>query len=62
MKHIWVVENSGGRKWRPSSQRIATSLPMVYFTKTRAKYFMDRAEECSPGLKWRVAKYTRSEK
>jgi hypothetical protein len=50
MKHIWVVESSGGRKWWP--QRF-------FFTKKRANTSAGKLQEESPGLKWRVAKYAR---
>lgn len=52
MKHIWVVESSGGRKWTATSKA-------VYFVKSRAKKTMSMYAALSPGLKWRVAKYAR---
>lgn len=52
MKHIYVVESSGGRKWTAASKA-------VYFVRARAKRTMDMYAALSPGLKWRVAKYAR---
>lgn len=55
MKHLWVVESSSGKKWRPVGGAMAHS----YFNKNAAKGAMKFNAECSPGLKWRVAKYVR---
>jgi hypothetical protein len=55
MKHIWVVESSGGRKWRPAGR----SEPYAYFIKKTAKRAAKGMTSMSPGLKWRVAKYER---
>lgn len=55
MKHVWVVESSGGRKWRPSG----SPQVLAYFTKKVAESRMNWLKGISPGLKWRVAKYTR---
>lgn len=55
MKHIWVVESSGGRKWRPAG----AMLPISFFTKRMAKREVRRMKHESPGLKWRAAKYAR---
>jgi hypothetical protein len=55
MKHVWVVESSGGRKWRPAGSPRAES----YFTKKVAESRLNWLKENSPGLKWRVAKYAR---
>lgn len=54
MKHIWVVESSGGRKWNPSGRYHAAA----YFTKKAAKADLNERDS-APGLKWRVAKYAR---
>jgi hypothetical protein len=51
MKHIWVVESSGGRKWWPHGHH--------YATKKLAKRAAKGMTSMSPGLKWRVAKYER---
>jgi hypothetical protein len=58
MKHIWVVESSGGRKWRPSGGVFARAC----FSKLDAKDRMKESAKDFPGLKWRVAKYVRGEK
>lgn len=55
MKHIWVVESSGGRKWRPAGRYGVAA----YFTKRAAKLAAKGVAADSPGLKWRVAKYAR---
>jgi hypothetical protein len=49
---LWVVESSGGRKWRPASRA-------VHFTKSKAKNAMGLYKEGAPGLEFRVAKYER---
>jgi hypothetical protein len=59
MKHIWVVESSACRKWRPAG---GPSIPYSYFTKRFAKPMLDELAKRFPGLKWRVAKYVRGEK
>jgi hypothetical protein len=53
MKHIWVVESSGGKKWNPQS---------TFWTKIAAEWHMGRFAKQSPGLRWRVAKYVREAK
>jgi hypothetical protein len=55
MKHIWVVESSGGKKWCASGRIYVCA----QFTKKNAKAHRDELAEQSPGLKWRVAKYSR---
>lgn len=55
MKHIWVVESSGGRKWRPSGTRYVVAL----FTKKAAKRYVDDCKKAYPGLKWRAVKYAK---
>jgi hypothetical protein len=55
MKHIWVVESSGGRKWRPLGNLTA----VAFYTKKDARRAMLNNEKFSPGLRWRVAKYAR---
>jgi hypothetical protein len=61
MKHIWVVESSGGRKWSPVGGVLGV---FVYasFSKLDAEERMKASAKSSPGLKWRVAKYVRGEK
>jgi hypothetical protein len=54
-KHIWVVESSGGRKWRPAGGLFVGAL----FNKKVAKTHLNTLANRSPGLKWRVAKYAR---
>ncbi len=56
MKHLWVVESSGGRKWRPAG---GPTVPYSYFTKRCADALLAELATKSPGLKWRVAKYVR---
>jgi hypothetical protein len=56
MKHIWVLESSGGKSWRPSGY---LSFPHTYYSKVTAKRHLARLQSVSPGLKWRVAKYER---
>jgi hypothetical protein len=56
MKHIWVVESSGGRKWGAAGGQI---VPLAYCTKKQAVHIMRSELQSSPGLKWRVAKYER---
>lgn len=55
MKHLWVVESSGGRKWNPGG----AMLPLVFFSRKAAKREAANQAEDSPGLKWRVARYER---
>jgi hypothetical protein len=55
MKHLWVVESSAGKKWRPFGAAMASAYPLKAVAKGAMQY---RAKE-SPGLKWRVAKYAR---
>ena len=55
MKHIWVVESSSGKKWRPSGNSYALAL----FTKRDADREVAINAFKDPGLKWRVAKYER---
>lgn len=55
MKHIWVVESSGGKKWSP----VGGYNVRAYFTKRRAKDTITVYATDSPGVKWRVAKYER---
>lgn len=52
MKHLWVVESSGGRKWSPM-------FPLGFLTRKMAKREVGRQAADSPGLKWRVARYER---
>jgi hypothetical protein len=56
MKHIWVIESSGGRKWRPAG---GPTIPYSYFTRLHAKPMLNELAKSFPGLKWRVAKYER---
>jgi hypothetical protein len=56
MKHIWVVESSGGRKYRATG---GSFVVRAYFTKKTAHWRLDQLALESPGLKWRVAKYER---
>jgi hypothetical protein len=58
MKHIWVVESSGGRKWRVAGH----FGPHTFFFKKPAVKYLALQKANSPGLKWRVAKYVRGEK
>lgn len=55
-KHIWVVESSGGRKWRPAGNM----WPLCDFSKKKAKATAMHNARMSPGLKWRAAKYARA--
>ena len=59
MKHLWVVESSGGKKWRPTGDM---PTPVTYFTKAHALSVMEYLAIESPGLRWRVAKYVREAK
>lgn len=55
MNHIWVVESSGGKKWRASGE----SMVNAFFSKKSAAALVRYLAKGSPGLKWRVAKYER---
>jgi hypothetical protein len=55
MKHIWVVESSGGRKFHPAGGVFVRA----WHSKLDAKMHMKESAKDSPGLKWRVAKYAR---
>lgn len=58
MKHIYVIESSGGRKWRPSG---GVTVVRAYYDKRSADASAKANAHVSPGLKWRVAKYARVE-
>jgi hypothetical protein len=55
MQHIWVVESSGGKSWRPAGSLQVRG----YFKKKVANKVRGFSRKDSPGLKWRVAKYER---
>jgi hypothetical protein len=55
-KHVWVVESSGGKHWRPSG---GVHVPHAFFAKKIADFTANQLQKESPGLKWRVAKYAR---
>jgi hypothetical protein len=52
MKHIWVVESSGGRKWNVAQD-------ILFFKRKHATAQMNHLAGFSPGLQWRVVKYER---
>jgi hypothetical protein len=58
VKHIYVVESSGGKKWTPFG---GTSV-RAFFVQKFAKGIAKDQAKLAPGLKWRVAKYVRGEK
>lgn len=55
MKHIWVVESTSGKKWRPA----ADGWLMSYYTRKDAKHIASQEAKNNPGLRWRIAKYVR---